>query len=281
MSVNIDNFENPPRPIDSPRTVRALHSWCAMLARSVALTDRPSSSPPSIPLQLEACLRLGVDVDDLYPRPLSHFFDKARGDTAALADVLSKHYEKARVQRIAEVKYERKRVAAEVAVAGGYQEDGAKSAHGSAVDAERAKQAARAAESAAHEKKRLAFLKAKQEREMQETMDFELKRAAAAAKQMEEVKRMEEAEKERLAKREEERLKMIEKRRRAELDKMEEEEKRAEEMRKLAMRELAEERKKHAKEVEEAKKLVLLRKKEEEERAAKHLEEEQKRLVRT
>ncbi len=232
-------------------------------------------------MQLEACIRVGVEIDELYPKPLSHFFAQAKGDKARLAEVMLKAYETRRQSRIAMVRESRKALFKTGQAAHAATTAAEETSQMSTVAQEREKQLARAAEAEAHEKKRLAFLKQKQEREMQEAVLFEVKRAEAAAKQHEEVTRMEEAEKQRQAKREEERLKMIELRREKELAKKEEEEKRAEQMRKLAMKELAEERKKHEAEMVELKKLVAKRKKEEEERAIKHMEEEKKRLVRT
>jgi hypothetical protein len=62
---------------------------------------------------MEAALRLGIDLDDLYVRPLSYFVSRARDHKLNLAKVLLEHYEGRRTAAVAEVVGERKRVIAE------------------------------------------------------------------------------------------------------------------------------------------------------------------------
>jgi hypothetical protein len=240
------------------------------------LTITPAfNPPPTPPSQLEACLRLGLDVEDLYPQPESYFVERAAGHKPHLARVLAEHYETTRAAHIAEVKVERKKIAAELAATA--------AAHGvegsSLAEIERARIAAAAKAAVEKERKRMEFIKAKQDREMQQNLEFELKLAQEAQKNMETMKAAAEEEERKKKEREAERKKMIEARRREELAKKEEEDQRAAEQRRLAQKEYEEEAKKEAAAAKEYKRLMAKRKAEEDERRAAALAEEQARLA--
>lgn len=72
-----------------------------------------ATAPLDSPRSLEAALRVGVDLDELYVKPLSYFIERAQDHKKNLAKVLLEHYEKRRAGYIAEVKAERKRIVAE------------------------------------------------------------------------------------------------------------------------------------------------------------------------
>ena len=74
-----------------------------------------ATAPLDSPRTLEAALRVGVDLDELYAKPLSYFIERAQDHTKNLAKVLMEHYERRRAGYIAEVKAERKRIVAEMA----------------------------------------------------------------------------------------------------------------------------------------------------------------------
>lgn len=223
---------------------------------------------------MEACLRLGIDVDDLYPQPISFFIERAQGHKPHLAKVLSEHYETTRQGYIADVKGERKRIVAEL-----HAQAAVHGVAGSSIaEIERAKIAMAAKAAVEKERKRMEFIKAKQDREMQQNLEFELKLAEEAQKNMETMKLAAEEEAKKKKEREAERKKMIEKRRKEELEKKEEEDRRAEEQRRLAQKEYEEEAKKEAEHAKEYKRLLAKRKEEEDQRRAIALEEERKRL---
>ena len=71
-------------------------------------------NPLDSPRSLEAALRRGVDLDELYPRQLSYFLSSA-GNKESLARVLADHYESRRKDYVNEVRAERKRILAEEA----------------------------------------------------------------------------------------------------------------------------------------------------------------------
>lgn len=66
-------------------------------------------------LQLEAALRCGVDLDELYSKDLPYFVERAEGHKVNLAKVMAQHYEERRKLYIADVKLERRKVAQELA----------------------------------------------------------------------------------------------------------------------------------------------------------------------
>lgn len=106
-------------------------------------------------LQLEACLRLGVDVDDLYAKPAAFFIERAAGHKPHLAKVLAEHYDQTRREYVADVKAERKRITAELQAA-----SAASGVTGTNLaDMERAKIAAQAAAAVENERKRMEMIK--------------------------------------------------------------------------------------------------------------------------
>jgi len=192
--------------------------------------------------QLEACLFLGVDSEDLYPKPFSFFVERAHNHSTHLAKVLAEHFETTRQGLVTEVKTERKRITAEVAKKAAAL--GATSTGMSLEELERQKIAEKTRQNIEAEKKRMESVKAKQEKEMQQSLEYELKMAEEAVKAQNKILQEQAEEAARKKKIEAARKKAIEEKRKEAERKREEEEERAAEQRRLTNLEYEEEAKK-------------------------------------
>ena len=246
--VSIEEFDPGARNLDSPRT-------------------------------LESCLNLGIDLDDLYTKPLSYFQERAKDHRLSLAKVLLEHYETRRKENVNEVKAERKRVILEetrLLAARGISSPTALEMDPVAL----AKEAifAKGRERVEEERRKLEF----QKKKMQEEMDAQMagqklladRALASAAKEAEAAKEAAEA------KRSRERQKKMEEKKRAQelLKKMEDELDRAKEMRRLAQEEFAREKEEREKQDKVAKELLAKRKQEEEDARLEKISKERRKL---
>ena len=235
----------------------------------IAALTRPRPNRPlnlnPLPRQLEACLFLGVDVEELYPKPLGYFIERAHGHSAHLARVIAEHHQTQRAALVGEVKAERKRLTAEMAAKAA--SAGLSAGAGSSLeDIERLKVAERARAQIEAEKKRMESVKAKQDKELQQNLAFELKLAEEAAKAQNKILQEQAEEAARKKAIEAARKKAIEAKKKEADEKREEEEERAAEQRRLANKEYEEEAKREAAARVEYKRLIAERKKEEDAR---------------
>ena len=246
--ISIENFDaNVPNSLDSPRT-------------------------------MEAALRLGIDLDDLYVRPLSYFVSRARDHKLNLAKVLLEHYEGRRTAAVAEVVGERKRVIAEgakllAATGGGAAAEG--------VDpVALAKEAllAKGREKMEAERLKMEEQKKKIQADMEANMANQKLLAEQAAKDA--VKAAEAAEAAAQAKKEAKRKAKAEEKKRAAkvLEEIEAEIERAKEARRLAAEEFEKEKAEREMAAAEAKKLLLKRREEEEAARQEKMDKEAARL---
>lgn len=223
--------------------------------------------PLNSPRTLEAALRIGVDLDELYPRSLSYFLSRADGKKESIAKVLAEHYESRRKDYVDEVRSERKRIVAEesrarAAAAKLMGETGAApmAEGGSAADATRELILAQGRARVEAERKRMEFAKEKAAKEMEDRLAGERALAAKAQKDREaqdEKARVElEAKKERARRAKKE----AEAKRQKEEDKLREAEARDAETRKLQAEEFEKEKIAREKAAVAAKALLIKRK---------------------
>ena len=240
-------------------------------------------TPLDSPRSLEAALRCGVDLDELYPRSLNYFISRADGHKESLAKVLAEHYESRRKDYVNEVRAERKRILTEEGRAraaaakllasmgatamtdGGGGGGGGGEGEGGAADAMRELAMAQGRARIEAERKRMEFSKLKAAKELEDRLAGEkgLAEKAARDRELQDAKAAaaEDARKERVRRTKKE----AEAKRSAEEDKLREAEERDLETRKLIAAEFEKEKKMREKAAVAAKVLLLKRKTEEEE----------------
>jgi hypothetical protein len=203
-----------------------------------------------------------VDLDQLYPKELPYFVERADGHKLNLAKVMAEHYETRRKTYAGEVKAERKRIVGEIQATADAERKRIE-ANAAMGDEERRKLAMAAKADIAVERKRMDLIKQKQNADMEKDLAHELALAETAKKNAEAMAKAEEEEVKRRKAREKAREEAVEVRRQAEAAKMEAEEAKAAEMRRQAAKDHAAEVKAEEERHKVARALVLKRKGEE------------------